>query len=73
MLYSIKLYISIKTSTSYALSTWVLFILNGVQFLNTTYLYLSPASLAVCLVAVFPSPSAPVIVTVPLRRIYVSP
>ena len=50
-------YIISKYALVFALSSWVLFILhmqivNGVQFLNTTPLFLSPACLAPALVIV---------------------
>ena len=69
--YSIKLYIDITISISFALSICVLFIslmqlVNGAQFLNATPLSLSSACLAG---ATAPGPA---IVIVPLTRIYAS-
>ena len=70
-MYSIKLYIGITTSISFALSIWVLLILfmhavNGAQFLNITPLFLSSA----CFVASLSY--APLTVIVALTIIYTS-
>ena len=45
---------------------------NGAQFLNSTPLFLSSASLAASLVAGYPALSAPVIVMITLTGIYAS-
>ena len=71
LLYSIKLYIGITISKSWALSVSVSFILlmhlvNGAQFLNTTSLFL----LSACLAAAS-SPVAAVVIA-PLTSIYAS-
>ena len=69
--YPIKLYIRITISISLALSIFVLFnsvlqLINGAQFLNTTPL--SPSS--TCLASA--SAPAPVIVILPLTRLFAS-
>ena len=71
MLYSIKLYIGIITSRSFALFIWVLFILlmqsaNGAQLLSITPLFFSSPYLAAA------SSSSPVIIIVPFISMYAS-